>query len=185
MITDRSGFECFLISGKQIVTQENLEILGLGMEGEVEDGMDIDRVIEKVIEAGCLPVLPWGFGKWTGDRGKVVDKLVGAKKYSPFFVGDNGNRPRFMKMPEQLTTGMGNSMRNLQGSDPLPFRHEAEKVGSFGVQITGTLSKETPFDSLYQILSEEAVDIEPYGDLESALRFVKNQVAMQIVKRLR
>jgi hypothetical protein len=185
LLQDNSGFSVFFISGKQIVTKENLEILALGLLEDFADGVPINDVIPKVIDHKCLPVLPWGFGKWTGTRGKIVEELIASNKYDPFFLGDNGNRPEIVKMSEHFVAGIDKKMINLQGSDPLPFKSEAKKAGSFGVMVGGEVDEETPFDSLYAILSDKSVKVTPYGKLETTLNFVKNQVAMQIVKRLR
>lgn len=184
-LKDGSGFTLFCIAGRQIVTKENLEILALGMLGDFTDGLPIHEVIQTVIDEKCLPVLPWGFGKWTGERGRLVKEIISSHSYHPFFLGDNGNRPQFMKMPSLLEAGITRKMINLQGSDPLPFTSEIEKGGSFGVIVQGDLDEKTPFDSLYAILTAADLQVEPFGELESPMRFLKNQITMQIVKRLR
>ena len=68
--SSKSGQDLSIVAGRQIVTAENLEILALGFDAGLDDGLPIDEVILAVQAAGALCVLPWGFGKWTGKRGQ-------------------------------------------------------------------------------------------------------------------
>ncbi len=185
VISNDKGFSVFLIAGRQIVTRENLEVLAIGMIEEFEDGVEINEVIQSVISKGLIPILPWGFGKWTGERRRVIEDIVARNEFQPLFLGDNGNRPSFMKLPSIFNKGQVKNLHNLQGSDPLPFKKEVKKPGSFGVFLETTLDEDRPFTTLKKDLVENKVKIETYGELESPLRFLRNQVAMQLVKRLR
>ncbi len=185
ILRNDKGFSVFLIAGRQIVTRENLEVLAIGMVEEFEDGVEINDVIQAVITKGLIPILPWGFGKWTGERKKVIKNIVARNEFKPLFLGDNGNRPNFMKLPSIMDKGKAKNLHNLQGSDPLPFKVEEKKPGSFGALMETTLDEDRPFTALKMDLIENEVKIETYGELESLFRFLKNQVAMQLVKRLR
>jgi hypothetical protein len=175
----------FLLAGRQIVTKENLEVLAIGLEDEYKDGKPIDEVINDVKKLKSIPIIPWGFGKWTGKRKEIVEKIILQNDVNPIYLGDNGNRPWFMKASKLLVNGTVKGMLNLPGSDPLPFSREEQKPGSFGFVIEDTLNEDNPFDSFYQIITGSESNFKTFGKLESAYYFFKNQIAMQIVKRTR
>lgn len=181
----KSGFKLFIIAGRQIVTEENLEVLAFGMVDDYKDGQPIDLVIQEVISGGFIPIIPWGFGKWSGKRGEVVDKIIKENKYHPLFLGDNGNRPSFIKLSPIFETAKAKNVHNLQGSDPLPFSNEESRPGSFGVLIEESLDVDNPYESFSRILKKEKLKLSTYGELESIYKFFKHQIGMQIVKRLR
>lgn len=181
----KNGNSFFIIAGRQIVTSEKLEVLALGIKEEFDDGKPADEVINFVISKNGLPVIPWGVGKWIGKRGKIIRDLLSSNLYSFLFLGDNGNRPVFWKRSPIFYFGEKNNKRNLPGSDPLPFKSEEEKPGSFGFMPDGFLDNQFPFKSLKEkIINSENV-FNTYGKGESFFRFMKNQASMQIVKRNR
>jgi len=59
--------------GRQIVTRERLEILGLAMRRRFLMACP-PRVIQRIVEAGGIPVLPGSPGKWLFARGQLVGK---------------------------------------------------------------------------------------------------------------
>ena len=85
----------YIIAGRQIVTAERLEVLALGFEGFVPDGAPIRRVIDRVRSAAAVAVIPWGFGKWWGGRGKVVSGLLKDHERLGFFSGTTAAARRF------------------------------------------------------------------------------------------
>lgn len=177
------GKSLMLISGRQIVTKENLEVLGLGLAQEIPDGMSILQTIEAVLAQQGLPVVPWGFGKWSGRRGKIIRELIDSKEGRTFFVGDNGNRPLFYPLPALIKAATERGIPNLPGSDPLPFASEADRPGSFGFAVETSLSTEKPAVDLIAQLQSDKLTLKPFGKKESPFSFVRNQFAMQIVKR--
>jgi hypothetical protein len=96
---ERHGQCLYIIAGRQIVTAERLEVLALGFEGLVPDGEPIRQVIDRVRSAAAVAVIPWGFGKWWGRRGKVVSGLLKDHERLGFFLGDNGGRTAFLGRP--------------------------------------------------------------------------------------
>lgn len=184
-ISNENGFDLFVIAGKQIVTKEKLEVLALGLKSEFPDGKSIEEVIEKVAELNILPVIPWGVGKWFSRRKQIIENLVMQTKSSTIYLGDNGNRPFFWPKPKLFKIAEAKGIFNLPGSDPLPFNKEVYKPGSFGFIIEEVLNEEKPFDSITEIISSTKIQFETFGNLEGPIKFLKNQVAMQIVKRNR
>ncbi|MGH8624650.1 MAG: hypothetical protein ACREYC_05080 [Gammaproteobacteria bacterium] len=183
LIARRANQELVIMAGRQIVTQENLEVLALATNLHVADGAPIRRVLETVLAGGALAVLPWGFGKWTGTRGKVVENMIQAFASPRLFLGDNSARLRLWPAPGHFRTGAERGIRILPGSDPLPFAAESGRAGSFGFSMDVAIGNGTPASDLKAVLEQRRVAIVPYGCLENPFRFLRNQIAMQWIKR--
>lgn len=172
-------------AGRQIVTAEGLEILALGMVATPSDGRPLEATLAAVREASALAVLPWGVGKWTGARGGIVDALVereaGARD---IFLADSGVRPGRLARPARLVRAEAAGWRVLAGTDPLPLPGEEEKPGRFGFLLEGAPDPERPFAALSARLKALDRSPETYGRLESVPRFLRQQIAMQLRKRL-
>lgn len=182
----KNSFQIFVIAGRQIVTEKKLEVLAIGLKEDYQDGKPIGEVINHVVEAGAFPIIPWGFGKWFSPRKQTLEKIILQKKSYPIFLGDNGNRPWiFNKSKLFKLANKNNNVLDLPGSDPLPFKREVQKPGSFGFYIENVINQDKPFDSIYKIITTSKEQFNTYGKLESLFYFVKNQVAMQLVKRNR
>lgn len=169
-----------LVAGRQIVTAERLEVLAIGTETQYSDGAPIEQVLRDVRETGALAVIPWGFGKWMGQRGKVLDALL--RRENGLVLGDNSGRPRVLPYPSQFVAAQKLGMRILPGSDPLPFASENRRPGSYGVILESAIDLATPGRDLRRLLADHEIAITPYGAPEQTLRFVRNQVRMQVVK---
>ena len=176
--------ELFLIAGRQVVTAEGLEILALATTAAYTDGIPIKELLEFVQERTAIPVIPWGVGKWTGRRGKIVSTLIQAEVGKFFCLGDNSGRPFFWKRPFLFKIAESLNIPILPGSDPLPFRSEQKRGGSFGFSVDTTIDPTRPAESLRVLLSNGKFEIRSFGRLEMPHRFCFNQVRMQLRKRL-
>jgi hypothetical protein len=175
----------FLIAGRQIVTAEDLEVLALMTDRQFEDGRPLEEVIQAVKETSAIPVIPWGFGKWMGKRGAILENILRKGKDSILFLGDNSGRPVFLPRPSLFEFAEKKGIRVLPGSDSLPFLSESQRVGSFGLSIEGTITRERPARDLKRILLDPKTRFQAYGNLEHPYRFFRNQLTAQIVKRRR
>jgi len=173
-----------IVAGRQIVTAERLEILALGSVGKWEDGLAVSDVVQSVIDSGAIPVLPWGFGKWLGRRSSIVASLIENFSDGSLYLGDNSGRPGMMPVPAEFTAASGSAMRILPGSDPLPFKSEYDRAGSFGFYVDDVSDREGVWSGLRTMLRQGDGSLHCYGSLESPFRFVRNQVAMQYVMRV-
>lgn len=178
----KAGKQVFLMAGRQIVTKEKLEVLALATEKRFEDGLPIKNTLSAVNAAGAIAVIPWGFGKWWGRRGSIVNRLMKERANFGFFLGDNSGRPRLVPAPTQFKEAQAKGVQILPGSDPLPFASECWRPGSVGLMFRGTLSEVTPAADLKALLQSRLGAAKRYGDLEGSIRFVRNQCAMQLVK---
>lgn len=173
----------FVVAGRQIVTAERLEVLALGLHTPYPDGQPVGEVLSHLSRLPCLAVLPWGAGKWLGQRGKLVAQLISQAPAAPLFLGDNGNRPFFWPLPPLFARAKVQGIRNLAGSDPLPFPGQEKKVGSFGVWLSGTIDPLQPFSSLCTLLRNPKTALHPFGRCESLYPFFKQQILMQFKKK--
>lgn len=176
-------FEIVLIRGRQLKSSENLEALALGNNQDVADGRPLVELIDVIHDSNAAAVIPWGVGKWTGRRGKVVLDLLEEDKPQRFFVGDNGGRPHFWKNPSLFHVAEQSGFRMLCGSDCLPLRLEDQRVASFGSWVTGQLSRETPAADLISKITDRSVDLYPYGKLMGTVSFIKNQLSLKFMRR--
>ena len=177
------GESLFLISGRKIITSENLEVLALATDTEFENGLPLNKTIQVIRDSCSIPVIPWAVGKWMGRRGKILSRLLESAGESEFFLCDNGNRPIFWPRPSHFGAGEKKGIRVISGSDPLHFASEVHRVGSFGFSIQETINHEQPAKHLQDILMDQSTTFKLFGNLENPYRFIKNQLAMQVLKR--
>ncbi|OQA26134.1 MAG: hypothetical protein BWY59_01499 [Verrucomicrobia bacterium ADurb.Bin345] len=118
-----------LLAGRQIVTMERIEVLGLVMEDVVPDGLPLEETLCRVRAAGGIPVLSWAPGKWFGVRGRRVRDLIQSANPSELLLGDTSLRPWLWGEPLIMRMGRLRGLRVVSGSDPLPFPEDAAHAG--------------------------------------------------------
>ena len=182
-ITAADGQTLHVVAGRQIVTRERLEVLALGHAGPYPDGLPVNQMLEELEGATCLRILPWGAGKWLGRRGQIVEEILGRSHSTSLFLGDNANRPAFWPLPAVFAAAAARGIRNLPGSDPLPFRGQQRKAGAFGFYLPGSIAEDLPFGSMYNLLCAPEAKPTPYGRLEGLFPFFHHQIAMQLGKK--
>ena len=170
----------FLLAGRQIVTEEKLEVLALATPAKIPDKLSLQETVEAVKNHHGLAVLPWGAGKWLGKRGKIIDNFIQTVTPSGVFVGDNGGRPVVWPAPQPFLAADKRGIRLLPGSDPLPLPQEELRTGSYGGCIQGNCSNNHPAADLRSLLTNESVNIVPFGKRMSALQFLKTQIALRL-----
>ena len=168
----------YIISGKQIVTKENIEVLGLGVRENIIDGKSIDEVISIILSKNGLPVIPWGFGKWFGKRGKIISSIV--IKNNRIYLGDSGNRPSFLPKSKLFSIAGKSNIKNLPGTDPLPFKGQQNRPGSYGFYFEGLLSEEEPFKDLVNKIMISRHTFKTFGRMETPIRFFYYQLLMKL-----
>ncbi len=168
--------------GQQIVSREKIEVLSLFCKQKVENGLDLAGTVSAIQESQGIAVLPWGVGKWMGKRGKQIAETLGHQQGQNFFLGDNGGRPAFWPEPALFAAAARQGIAVLPGSDPLPLKDEAGRVGSFGFYLK---SKNTGGQSVLSCLQQalQAPDIQekiyPFGVLQQNALFVSNQLKLR------
>lgn len=173
----------YLVAGRQIVTAEKLEVLALFTEQFYDDGSSLKNTVENVRENGSIPVIPWGAGKWFGKRGRILKRFLDLYHGNDLLLGDNGGRPSFWPTPPFFHFAKSKGIKILPGSDPLPFAPESKKPGGYGCSFKGAVNPLCPAKSIKKQIVDPEKNFTPYGRHETAFRFFRNQIAMQIVKR--
>lgn len=171
-----------IVAGLQIATAERLELLALGTTEAIPDGLALEETMRLAEAADAVRVIPWGFGKWLGGRGRLVRKLIDAAGPGELFLGDNSGRPRWAPEPAEFVLGSKKGLSVLPGTDPLPFRHQVDRVARYGLYVLGTLEETRAFDWVRKRISSEPAGTRPFGERERLAGFIRNQVAMQIRK---
>src|SRR5581483_12176426 len=166
-----------------VACREGLEVLILGTTRRIADGLPIRQVLSETASWGVPRVIPWGPGKWLFRRGRLLSELVAEFRSPTLFLGDEGGRPVFWGYPQHFGRAARLGVRDLPGTDPLPFPHDVSKVGRMGFRVPIELDRSRPAASLLAALSQESTTLERFAILESPLRFVRNQIGMQLRKR--
>jgi len=185
MVKKDGLMKLIVIAGRQVVTQEGIEVLALGCDSEFQDGMSILDTIKSVQEHGALAVLPWGFGKWNEKNVSVLFSLIESEKENSFFLGDTSARLCFLKEPSLFRFASSRGVPILAGSDPLPFSSHGKNAGRYGIVLKGKIDFEKPMTSMKYLLCHNKEQPQIYGRRENILNFCYFQTAMQIRKRFR
>jgi hypothetical protein len=175
--------ELFIVGGRQVACREGLEVLVLGTTRRLSDGLPIREVLAETAPWGVPRVIPWGPGKWFFRRGRLLNELVEEFGSPTLFLGDEGGRPVFWGYPQHFGRAARRGVRDLPGTDPLPFPHDVTKVGRMGFRVHIDLDRARPAASLLGALRQGSSALERFAVLESPLRFVRNQIGMQLRKR--
>jgi hypothetical protein len=182
LVVSEGGRRLILVAGRQVACKEGLEVLLLGTTGRFLDRRSIHEVLAEGEALGIPQVIPWGAGKWFFGRARLLSELVQGKRSSLFYLGDEGGRPAFWPYPRHFREAAALGVRDLPGTDPLPFPHDIEKVGRVGFCMALDFDEATPARSLLGALRAEA-PFTRFARLEPPGRFVRNQLAMQLRKR--
>lgn len=179
------GLELVLVAGRQLVTAEDLEILALGCDAELSDGLEFAETLAAVRQIDALPIVAWGLGKWSFRRGRLVSSALEGLAPGSLFLGDTPHRPRAAPRPRLFRRAEELGLHVLPGSDPFPFPHQIHTVGRFGFLLPATLDPARPATGLKAALRRADTPFLRFGATDSIAGFVRDQIAIQLVKRRR
>lgn len=182
-VTRKSLAKLLLVAGRQIVTREGLEVLAIGTLKVFPDGLAIGESLLDIRESGALAIIPWGFGKWSLRRGRILDALLEQADLGWLALGDNGCRPTVSLPPRLFAKARQRGMRILPGSDPLPFPREVYRVASYGFALQGDIDVQSPWASLGCKLCDTKLYLHGFGRRTGLAYFLRNQILMQLRKR--
>jgi len=183
VIATNGATQIFIVAGRQVACREGLEVLVLGTTQRFPDGRPIRELLSETDSLGVPRVIPWGPGKWMFSRGRLLSRLLEEFRKPTLFLGDEGGRPGFWGYPAHFELGARLGVRDLPGTDPLPFSHDVSKVGRMGFRVSVDLDSSRPAASLMRSLTDPDVRFDRFATLEPPLRFVRNQIGMQLRKR--
>jgi hypothetical protein len=175
----------FVVAGRQIVSREGIEVLALGVEPASAAARLADRseraadLLRFGLAAGAAAVLPWGFGKWLGTRGREVARLAAEPALAAeplFFLGDIAARAWPWPTPAAFRTGR----RVLPGTDILPEPGAEERVASYRFSVPGRIDAERPAASLLGLLADPAAGIRAEGRRQRLPRALASQLRLRL-----
>lgn len=169
----RETSSCLLIKGEQVNTSEKLEVIVIGCEDVVPEGLPVQEYITRYSD-DYLVVLPWGAGKWTGRRGAIVRSLV--KDRAPIALGDNGGRPVWWKS-DLLESDSAFGLPVLRGADPLPVSSYSDRVLAYADLEQRVFRSASEW--INYVKSGERC-AKPYGALRSTVGFLKDQIELRL-----
>ena len=179
--TRASGGETLhVLPGHQLVSTEDLEVLALDCRfTPPTEQMPLLELISLVREAGGVPVLPWGVGKWTGTRARILQPLLG--QASEVLFADSGNRLQGSPIPASLQYALDHGRCPVAGSDPLPLESHESRAGCYATHWAVEEEGDAA-DLLRSCLTQPKAGTWE-GTLTSMVQFVKDQAVMQRNKR--
>lgn len=184
VIARRREMAVAIVCGRQLRATGGLELLALGTVGTFPDGLTLPDALAAVQRSGALAVLPWGFGKWLGARGRRVSTALAAGDPTVLFVGDNGSRLGWLGVPRRLRAAEQRGFRVLPGSDPFPFGRDYRRIGRFGFLAGIQPDEAAPWKALRQWILRQPASPPAYGTGSGPVRFLRNQLGIQVHKRL-
>lgn len=177
------GARLTLIRGRQVATNEGLEVLLVGTADPIPDGESLAATIEPHLERRVLVMIPWGFGKWTGRRGRAVARAYETYGDRGLRLADTGVRPRWLPAPGLLRRSAADGRPVFVGSDPFPFRETADRIGSAGF-VARDLPPDSGWDDMYGALRDPGGSLERFGQPVGTIPFLRLQVRMQLRKHV-
>lgn len=139
----------FLVAGRQIATEERLEVLAVGTRHSFADGRAFVASLAEVRNHGLPAIVPWGFGKWWFRRQSLVERVL-EEAGDGLFLGDSRARPACLPPPSPMRRAAELSVPILAGSDPLPMKGlgEETKAGSYGSVLRMAFDARRPAEAL-------------------------------------
>lgn len=121
------------VAGRQIITEERLELLCLTKDADIPDGIPLREGIAAIVDLGGVPVVPWSPGKWMARRGEILSRVLGEQL--GLFLGDTAIRPGKSWDRAHFDKSLLQQKPILPGSDPLPAKGEMKMFGKLSAVI--------------------------------------------------
>jgi hypothetical protein len=185
LIARQGDVSLAIVCGRQVRAADGLEVLALGTRAVLADGLPFAHLVATALGSGAIVVLPWGFGKWRGERAWRVEDALREHGCEALFVGDNGTRMELLGPPQRIELLRGRGHRVLPGTDPFPIGKDFRRVGRLGFLAEVEFDAAAPWRRLRAWLMARKQSPVPYGRASGLLEFVVNQVGIQFHNRTR
>ncbi len=172
-----------LVAGRQLVTEERLEVLALATDADLPRTSDLQAAIEAVRGVGGVPVLSWAPGKWSFQRGEMVASVIEASSPGVLLIGDSSLRSRASE-PSLMVRARQRGLKVVAGSDPLPIHGEERILGSYGIAWHGEVEMGRSVDSLRRMLLNPDIPVALVGKRSSSLGVVSRLARHTMAKKL-
>jgi len=176
------GTRLTVVFGRQIRTAEDLEVLVVGTTESSPSDRPLEETVESWIEQDVLVMLPWGFGKWTGARGRTVARAY--QKYSAqgLRLADTRAHSRFRRLPDAFARSIADGHPVLSGSDPFPFADQIHAIGRCGF-VLENMPATIGWSDLRDAVSSLKAQPPRFGHPMEITEFARLQGKMQLRKR--
>ena len=181
-----------LVRGRQLVTAERLEVLAVMGDLEAIDAadpgsMELSELIQCVDQHGGLAIVPWGFGKWSGSRGKRVQAWLDTRTraHGNGWLADSGGRPSWLSS-KFISQWFDHEFVDIAGSDPLRLNGHETNVARCGIEVQIDIdlySNAHPGQALIGFitkLNNRSVHYRFLARRPGVFQFVRDQVALRI-----
>lgn len=168
--------EVSVFRARQINSLERIEVIIVGCAKEIPSGLPLDDYL-KDYGKDYLVILPWGVGKWLGERGALVRQKINGN--SMIVLGDNGGRPKVWTNIPAFGLAHKYNIPILAGSDPLPIKNHLFRSGAYGNIIEGKIDTCSAWISCVKNMNKTP---KLYGSLSSTFRFLMDQIKLRLAK---
>ena len=172
-----------VVSGRQLVCAERIEVLALACRGHLSSGLPLADTVQAISAAGGIPVLPWAFGKWWFGRGRKLKEFLQTEGIAcDLFLGDNGCRPSRLGRPKMLSWYERHGVRVLGGSDPLPLPTHQRRVASYVSALPGLMDWRQPAQWFRKQVTALRTSPPALGHCRSLTGFLQDQICVRMPK---
>lgn len=180
LATDEARVE--VVFGRQLVTTEGLEVLVVGTREEPGRTRPLADTVEGWIDRDVVVVIPWGLGKWTGRRGRLVEAAIERFGARGLRLADTAMRSPWLPAPAAFARSEQLGFPVLAGTDPFPFVGQEAQAGRAGFVLEKP--GDSSWDSVRRYLAEaDAGGIRRYVHPLTLPTFLALQLRMQWRKR--
>ena len=177
------GGQLTIVAGRQLNTTEGVEVLALACVEHVRERRSLVDTIAWTLGHEGIPVLPWGFGKWLGRRGRLVRQIIESEWSAKIALGDTSYRPLAPSPPRNFRMAASHGIPILAGTDPLPYAGEQGKIGRYGLVLREEIDPGHLGCSARAYFGSLRGAVERYGQREPLLPNLWLQAHMQLRKR--
>ena len=182
--TSQGSVSVYVVSGKQLVSKERIEIHALGTTKTFVDGRSLQEIILNLKGEGMIPVLPWSPGKWMGERGRIIKKLIEGSAKGDLLLSDPAMRPCLFPSPPLFHLAAQKGIRTIFGTDPFPLPNEEKRIGQYATYTHAELSPSTPGKFISEIANNEGCHPQPAGHRLSPIKVAWRLFALSRSKRI-
>lgn len=174
-----SPHRILIVPGQQIRTAERLEALRFFFSSDLPDDLALSEIRARCRGHGGLLVLPWGLGKWTAERGRLLRAFLDETDANEFYLADSANRPYGWRTPPLFDVAAARGQHVLAGSDPLPVAGTRPTAGQYGVRLRAELDLDMPGAGLLVALRRSS-PVAIYGRRSGLAEAFRNQLMLRL-----
>ncbi len=174
----------FMVCGRQFKSREGLEVAGLALDpadplyGIKDRELAAADLVQRLLDLGVAAGLPWGVGKWLGDRRREVERLIALPRirdHRLFFLGDIAARCRPWPEPRAF-----HGRRILAGSDVLPLPGHEKRLASYGFELASPVFDPARPAAAFLAALEAADTLDVIGKRQSMVTMMVDQIRYRL-----